>query len=145
MTAPGVTISDTPPGCAPGGQWISLAPYGFSNYEAWSKGGQGLDQRPIRSLARTVNGRYRSALLLKVGEGSRNRPGSTPRKKGYLRVKLHPDEGTPRPIEVHALILLANVGRPEPGMQTRHLDNDPWNNRWEPGDEESTRKRRAGT
>ena len=139
MTAPDVTVSDTPPGCEPGGQWLPLAQHGLSKYEVWSKGGYGRDMRPVRSIDRAVNGRQVKGVLLKVGEGSRERPGGVVRAKGYLRVKVYPDKGTPRPVEVHALIMLANVGPPPDGMQTRHLDSDPWNCRWEPGDEETTK------
>jgi len=137
MTAPDATL-DVPPGCEPGGTWIPAGP-GYSKYQVWSRGGQGRDQRPVRSVDRVVNGRHVKGVLLSVNEGTRTRPGSQPRAKGYLKVKVHPDEGTPRPVEVHALILLANTGPPEPGMQTRHLDSDPWNNRWEPGGEDATR------
>jgi len=140
MTTVDVTVSDCPPGCVPGGQWLSLADAGYSKYEVWSRGGQGRDQQPVRSIDRTTaNGRQVKGVLLKVSEGSRERPSGPPRAKGYLRVKLYPDDGTPRPVEVHALIMLANVGRPGPGEQVRHLNSDPWNNRWEPGGEAETK------
>jgi hypothetical protein len=138
MTAPDVTISDVTAG--DGTEWVSLAPWGYGKYEIDRRGGQGRDQRPVRSIDRAANGRQVKGTLLKVSEGSRSRPGGQDRAKGYLRVYLYPDEGKPKPVEVHALVMLVNVGPLPEGMQTRHLDSDPWNNRWEPGDEETTRK-----
>jgi len=132
MTAPDVTVSDTPPGCEPGGEWLSLAAHGFSKYEVWSRGGSGREQRPVRNKT--------TGNLMAVSEGTRGRPGGVQRAKGYLQVKLYNDAGKQETKAVHSLILLANVGPPPEGMQTRHLDSDPWNNRWEPGDEETTRK-----
>ena len=132
MTAPDVTTADVPPGCEPGGRWLPLAPHGFAKYELWSSGGYGRDQRPVRNKA--------TGNLMAVSEGTRGRPGGTMRAKGYLQVKLYNDQGKQETKTVHSLILLANVGPAPEGMQTRHLDSDPWNNRWAPGDEEETHK-----
>lgn len=129
MTAPNVTCDGTPPGCEPGGTWISLAPHGLSKYEVWSKGGQGRDQRPVRNKA--------TGNLLAVSEGTQRR---NTNRRGYLQVKPYPDQGKKQDTRtVHSIILLGNVGPPPEGMQTRHLDNDQWNNRWEPGTEAETK------
>ena len=127
MTTPDVTTSDITPG--DGGEWASLAPYGYSKYEIDRRGGYGRDQQPVRNRA--------TGNLLSVGEGTQKR---NTHRRGYLQVKLYNDEGGRDTRTVHSLVLLVNVGPPAEGMQTRHLDNDPWNNRWEPGDEGQTRK-----
>jgi len=127
MTAPDVTVSDITPG--DGTEWVSLAPYGYSKYEIDRRGGYGRDQQPVRNRA--------TGNLLSVGEGTQKR---NTHRRGYLQVKLYNDEGGRDTRTVHSLVLLVNDGPPPEGMQTRHLDNDPWNNRWEPGDEGQTRK-----
>ena len=43
------------------------------------------------------------------------------------------DEGVKRTMLVHRFILLAHVGECPPGMETRHLRNDPLDCRWAPG------------
>jgi hypothetical protein len=54
---------------------------------------------------------------------------STRNSKGYLYVKLLNDDGVRRTRFVHKLVLEAFVGpRPE-GMQTRHLNGNPADNR----------------
>jgi len=118
MTTPAVTA-----------EWVSLTPYGYSKYEIDRHGGYGRDQQPVRNRA--------TGNLLSVGEGTQKR---NTHRRGYLQVKLYNDEGGRDTRTVHSLVLLVNVGSPAEGMQTRHLDNDPWNNRWEPGDEAATRK-----
>lgn len=52
----------------------------------------------------------------------------TPRHDGYMRVTLY-GEGGRRQEYLHRLILLAFVGKPDPGQETRHLDGNPANNR----------------
>ena len=123
MTAPETEATGTPPGCEPGGEWLSLAPYGLSKYEAYSPGGYGLDesQWPIRHKAKGTR--------LKVTLGTH----------GYPQVKPYNDQGKQETRTVHSLILLANVGPPPEGMETRHLDSDPLNYRWAPGNEEETK------
>jgi hypothetical protein len=130
MTDTDVTTSDTPPGCVPDGRWLSLAGYGFSKYETWSRGGYGLDQRPVRNKA--------TGKLMAVSEDT---SGLRDGERGYLKVKLYNDETPARQktLKVHRLILFVNTGPMPEGMQTRHLDGDPWNNRWEPGDEAETK------
>ena len=40
--------------------------------------------------------------------------------------------------KVHQIVMLAFAGPCPPGMEVRHLDGDPANNRWAPGNEEET-------
>ncbi len=59
-------------------------------------------------------------------------------KDGYICVDL--SAGDARwSARVHVLVMLAFVGPCPEGMQVRHLDGDPANNRWAPGNEEETR------
>ncbi len=102
------------------GTWRSAAALGFSKYEV-SPDGFGPDQQPVR--------RAGAAKLLAVSVGTNGRP----------RVKIYDDDGKQRTIEVHALVMGTYAGPPPPGMECRHLDNDPFNNRWRPGDEAQTR------
>jgi hypothetical protein len=137
MTAPDVTVSDITPG--DGTEWVSLAPYGYSKYEFDRRGGYGRDQQPVRNKA--------TGNLMSVGEGTQKR---NTHRRGYLQVKLYPDEGVRKTIAVHILVLLVNVGPPPEGMQTRHLDNDPWNNLrdnlvWGSGPEQHKDQVEAGT
>lgn len=106
------------------GTWLSLRSGGFSSYES-SDDGFGPDQRPIRSIDRTVNGRRIRGVPLKPRVGTH----------GYLEVKLYDDEGKQQTRTVHSLVLLPRTGPCPPGMQTRHYDDDPFNNRWRPGSE----------
>lgn len=110
------------------GAWLSLSEGGFSNYESFDDG-FGPDQRPVRSIDRIVNGRRIRGVLLKPRVGTH----------GYLEVKLYNDDGIQQTRTVHSLVLLPRAGACPPGMQTRHLDDDPFNNRWRPGDEAETR------
>ena len=97
--------------------WKSAAALGFSKYEV-SCDGFGEDQQPVR---RIDNGKP-----LKVSVGP----------NGYPRVKPYDDDGKQRTIEVHAIVYGTHAEEPcPPGMQIRHWDDDPWNNRWRPGDE----------
>lgn len=116
MTASDVTASDITPGDDETG-WISLAPYGFSKYEAWPPGGYGLgeDQWPIRHKTKGTR--------LKVTLGTH----------GYPQVKPYNDKRKQETRTVHSLILLANVGEPGDGQETRHLNSDPLDYRWAPG------------
>lgn len=110
------------------GDWISLEPYGFSKYEAYSPGGYGLDesQWPVR--------RQIAGTRLKVTLGTH----------GYPQVKPYNDQGKQKTLTVHGLIMLANVGPPEPGQETRHLNSDPLDYRWAPGDTEEETKAAGG-
>lgn len=123
MTTSDVTASDQRPEV-----WASLSGGGFSSYEVGVTG-FGPDQRPVRSIDRVANGRRVKGVALKPKLGTH----------GYLEVKLYNDEGRQETRTVHSLVLLGHVGPCPPGMQTRHLDDDPLNNRWAPGDEAQAR------
>ncbi len=60
-----------------------------------------------------------------------------PDSKGYQWVNPSRD-GEQHPLAVHRLVMLAFVGPPLEGQEVRHLDGNPANNHWEPGDEETT-------
>lgn len=87
---------------------------GFSKYE-------GSDLGRVRS-ARTGN-----VLATRVSNS------------GYLLVKLYDDDGKQQTRSLHSLILLTFAGPRPDGLECRHLDDDPLNNRWAPGDETATR------
>jgi hypothetical protein len=95
--------------------WTPLPPP-FSKYEV-SFDGSGPDQRPVRRIGG-------KPLATQVSKNS----------GGYLLVKLYDDGGKQQTKTVHGLILLGATGVPcPPGMESRHLDDDPLNNRWRPG------------
>ena len=99
------------------GTWKSAAHLGFSKYEV-SPDGYGRDQQPVRRID------SKRPLAVSVG------------RNGYPRVKPYHDDGTQRTIEVHAIVFGTYAEEPcPPGMQIRHYDDDPWNNKWRPGDE----------
>ena len=112
------TVSDVTPGDERPGDWISLAPFGFSKYEASPRAGTAWIRTSGPSAGSTTGDQ------LKVTLGT----------NGYPQVKPYNDQGKQETKTVHSLILLANVGPPPAGMQTRHLDNDPLDYRWAPGD-----------
>ena len=120
-----VTTAGMPSGI-PHGEWISLAPHGFSRYEIYGPGGYGINERPVRHKAK--------GTLLKVTLGTH----------GYPQVKPYNDQGKQETRTVHSLILLANMGPPPPGMETRHLDNDPLNYRWAAGSTDEEIKAAGG-
>jgi hypothetical protein len=53
----------------------------------------------------------------------------SPNPKGYVRFALRTESGRLVKPYAHKLVLLAFVGPREVGLQTRHLDGDPSNNR----------------
>lgn len=107
MTASEVTASDQR-----AETWTPL-PAPFSKYEV-SFDGFGPDQRPVRRIGGNP---------LKPQTGNR----------AYLLQKLYDDDGKQQTKTVHSLILLAGAGTCPPGQESRHLDDDPLNNRWRPG------------
>jgi hypothetical protein len=48
-------------------------------------------------------------------------------------VKPYDDDGKRQTRSVHSLVLLGGAGPCPAGLQSRHLDDDPLNNRWAPG------------
>ena len=105
MTPSEITVSDT-------GTWTPLPPP-FTKYEV-SFDGFGPDQRPVRRAG---------------GNPLKPQPGNS----GYLLQKLYDDDGKQQTKTVHTLVLLGYAGPPPPGLESRHLDDDPLNNRWRPG------------
>jgi hypothetical protein len=96
-------------------EWYPL-PSPFSKYEV-SFDGSGPDQRPVRR----IGGKPLSTQPAQHG--------------GYLMVKPYDDSGIRQTVAVHILVLLAATGVPCPdGLESCHLDDDPLNNRWRPGD-----------
>jgi len=96
-------------------EWYRLPPP-FSKYEV-SFDGAGPDQRPVRRI-----GTARPLATSPSNHG------------GYLMVKPYDDDGKQQTVTVHSLVLLGATGVPCPaGQESRHLDDDPLNNRWRPG------------
>lgn len=60
-----------------------------------------------------------------------------PDRHGYLYITLTKD-GRQKRRPVHQLVMEAFAGPCPPGKEIRHLDGDPANNRWAPGNEEET-------
>lgn len=102
--------------------WAQLP--GFSKYEV-SADGFGPDQRPVRSVDRTVGARRIKGVLLSVKVGTH----------GYLEVKIYDDSGKQQTRTVHSLVMLAYAGPCPAGQEVRHFDDSPFNNRWRPGPE----------
>jgi hypothetical protein len=97
--------------------------YGFSAYEASTHG-------RVRSVDRTLpGGRRCKGVVLKTRISNR----------GYVLVNVRDDYGVVQTRTVHTLVLLAFAGPPPAGLETRHLDDDPRNNRWAPGPEKVAR------
>lgn len=93
--------------------WKPL-PAPFTKYEV-ARDGSGPDQRPVRRI------------------GGKPLATSVNNHGGYLMVKPYDDNGVRQTKTVHSLVLLGHAGPPPPGMESRHLDDDPLNNRWAPG------------
>jgi hypothetical protein len=101
-----MTVSDTQTE-----EWKALP--GFSSYQASHRG-------LVRSVDRIAGGRQLRGVVLKPRRSNR----------GYLLVNLTDDNGKVQTRSVHTLVLLAHVGTPEPGQETRHLNDNPEDNRW---------------
>ncbi len=104
--------------------WESMARLGFSSYEASTLGN-------IRSIDRKVGSRQLKGKQLATRRSNR----------GYLLVDLTADDGAQVTRSVHSLILGTFDGRCPRGQEARHLNDDPLDNRWAPGD---TREERMG-
>lgn len=81
------------------------------------------DYGQVRSLPRNTT----SGRIMKL----------QPDRRGYLYVRLTKD-GQQRRRPVHQLVMEAFDEPRPPGMEVRHLDGNPGNNRWAPGSEEET-------
>jgi hypothetical protein len=125
-----VTVPSRPPGWEE--TWKAAA--GFSGYEAsddstWTLGEDGKPVQVtggIRSVDRVAGGRRCKGTLLKARTLSNS--------GGYAAVNVTDDQGVKRTMLVHRFILLAHVGECPPGMETRHLVNNPLDCRWAPGE-----------
>ena len=95
-------------------RWTPL-PAPFSRYEVFSDG-YGPDQRPVRRIG--------------AGDGLST---TVSKHGGYLYVKPYDDNGERQTKSVHSLVLLGFAGPCPRGQESRHLDDDPLNNRWRPG------------
>ena len=62
---------------------------------------------------------------------------SVTQANGYHWVSPSKD-GEQKPREVHKIVMEAFVGPCPEGLEVRHLDGNPGNNRWAPGNEEET-------
>jgi len=125
------TLRCTNPACfamhpVTAGEWKDLP--GFTGYQSATAPIPGtLDQ--VRSVERFVNGRrYRGVVIA-----------SRLSTRGYPQVTIPGDDGKLHTIAVHALVMLAHEGPCPPGLQVRHWNDDPLDNRWAPGGEDGCR------
>ena len=96
---------------------------GFTGYEARDRGA-------IRSTDRVTCGRQCKSVVLATRLSTR----------GYPQVNVRGDDGRMRTIAVHQLVMLAFEEGPCPaGMEVRHWNDDPLDNRWAPGGEAGCR------
>jgi hypothetical protein len=119
-------------------RWESMARLGFTSYEAstmtvWRRDGDGivLVSGGIRSVDRKVGDRWLTGRVL-TGRLS---------NRGYVLLNLTDDNGRKVTRTPHTLILGTFEGLPEPGQEARHLNDDPLDCRWAPGE---TREERMG-
>jgi hypothetical protein len=105
---------DNPP---EGPEWKPLP--GARNYQASHRG-------YVRSVDRSVDGRDYKGVVLKPRLGNKVREGDTV----YLLVDVRRDDGSKWTGTVHGFVLLAHVGEPGPGQETRHGPGGPLDNRW---------------
>jgi len=96
-------------------KWAPIPGAGY--YEASD---QAHDVYGIRSVDRTINGRFQKGQLLTAKKTGTSR---------YWQLKIRTDDGRERYATVHSLVLHAHVGPPETGQQACHADDDPDNNR----------------
>jgi hypothetical protein len=89
---------------------------GAGYYEASD---QAHDVYGIRSVDRTINGRFQKGQLLTAKKTGTSR---------YWQLKIRTDDGRERYATVHSLVLHAHVGPPETGQQACHADDNPDNN-----------------
>lgn len=126
-----VTVAHRPPGWAE--SWTPVPD--FSSYEASNDSMWAIDEdgKPvqvsggIRSIDRTVKGRSYKGTLLRVRLATNS--------GGYGVLDMTDDQGVKhKGLLVHRVILRTYVGECPPGMETRHLVNNPLDCRWAPGE-----------
>ena len=111
-------------------EWRGIS--GFPFYEAsreteWCRdddGGLIQVSGGIRSIDRTVSGRSLTGVVLRARLSNR----------GYVLINVRDAEGRTQTRSAQSLVLLAHKGPCPPGLEARHLDDNPLNNRWAPGD-----------
>lgn len=103
--------------CAPNEEWRPVEGY-VGLYEVSNLG-------RVRSLPRFVRSRGGGTASI---DGRILKP--SPVEGGYLQVRLARD-GRQKAVNIHRLVLAAFCGPRPPGMETRHLNNDPADNRVE--------------
>lgn len=87
------------------------------------------------------DGRYRSLdRTLASGRRVKGKTLATrPNNRGYLLVDLRDAEGNKVTRSAHTVTLETHAGACPPGMEARHLDDDPRRNTWRPGREDESR------
>jgi hypothetical protein len=83
----------------------------------------------------TLNGVTGQILAVRTNRVRRTQIGSS----GYPQLNVVDDQGNVRTRTEHSLVLLAWAGPCPPGKEASHLDDNPLNNRWEPGSAEESR------
>jgi len=83
----------------------------------------------------TIDGVTSQILGVRTGKTRRTQIGSS----GYPQLNVTDDQGRIRNRTEHSLVLLAWAGPCPPGKEASHLDDNPLNNRWEPGTAEESR------
>jgi hypothetical protein len=78
---------------------------------------------------------------MKLRPGRSLKPHRNPR--GYLYVNFS-RPGFRQTFQVHVLVMLTFAGSCPEGMQVRHLDGDPGNNKWAPGSTEDAVRAAGG-
>lgn len=85
----------------------------------------------VRSLPRTTaSGRQVRGCILKP---------QVHKVSGHVEVSLYGLVENGRSYWIHQLVARAFIGPCPPGQEVRHLDGNPANNRWAPGDEDEAR------
>ena len=86
---------------------------GYPHYEVSDRG-------RVRSIPRTARGRtYRSVVM-----------STRVSNRGYVLVDVRDARGDRQTRSMHKLVLEAFAGPCPPGMEARHLNDDPTDNRW---------------
>jgi hypothetical protein len=62
-----------------------------------------------------------------------------PSTRGYPQIDVRDQDGKKHTVAVHQAVLESHAGPCPPGMEARHLDDNPTRNIWRPGTEEESR------